>query len=107
MFSGQHSCSGPWTDATFNPWWGCTQISSGCDHCYAQVFDNRLGGGHWGKGAPRRIFSDRHWSQLGDTEYLFWLLFEPLYWDSAVFVLCRIFSYLATFKQDKVFESKS
>ena len=54
-----------WTDATFNPWWGCTKVSPGCDNCYAQVFDNRLGGGHWGKGAPRRIFSDKHWSQLG------------------------------------------
>ena len=24
-----------WTDATFNPWIGCTRISPGCDHCYA------------------------------------------------------------------------
>jgi protein gp37 len=24
-----------WTDATWNPMTGCTQISSGCDHCYA------------------------------------------------------------------------
>ena len=24
-----------WTDATWNPMTGCTQISTGCDHCYA------------------------------------------------------------------------
>ena len=24
-----------WTDATFNPWIGCTKVSPGCDHCYA------------------------------------------------------------------------
>jgi hypothetical protein len=25
-----------WTDATFNPWWGCTKVSPACDHCYAE-----------------------------------------------------------------------
>lgn len=24
-----------WTDATYNPWIGCTRVSPGCDHCYA------------------------------------------------------------------------
>lgn len=23
-----------WTDATWNPWLGCTKVSEGCDHCY-------------------------------------------------------------------------
>ena len=26
-----------WTDATFNPWWGCQKVSPACDHCYASV----------------------------------------------------------------------
>lgn len=26
-----------WTDATWNPMTGCTKISSGCDHCYAET----------------------------------------------------------------------
>ena len=59
-----------WTDHTFNPWWGCTKVSPGCDHCYAEAFDKRVGGEHWGKGAPRREFGDKHWS-------------EPLKWDAA------------------------
>ena len=25
-----------WTDATWNPWYGCTKVSTGCKHCYAQ-----------------------------------------------------------------------
>ena len=24
-----------WTDATFNPWIGCTRVSPACDDCYA------------------------------------------------------------------------
>lgn len=52
-----------WTDHTFNSWWGCTKVSAGCDHCYAEAFDKRVGGEHWGKGVPRRIFGDAHWNQ--------------------------------------------
>lgn len=43
-----------WTDATVNFWWGCTKVGPGCDHCYAEAFDRRTGGAHWGLGAPRR-----------------------------------------------------
>jgi protein gp37 len=57
-----------WTNHTFNPWWGCTKVSPGCDHCYAESFDRRVGGAHWGKGVPRREFKDAHWS-------------EPLKWN--------------------------
>ena len=55
-----------WTDATFNPWHGCTKVSPGCDNCYAEEVDARFGGGvsHWGKGAPRRVMSDKYWAQL-------------------------------------------
>ncbi len=31
-----------WTDATWNPVRGCTKISSGCKHCYAEVFAERF-----------------------------------------------------------------
>jgi protein gp37 len=34
----------PVTDATWNPVTGCTQISPGCDHCYAQTFAERFRG---------------------------------------------------------------
>lgn len=52
-----------WTDNTFNPWWGCTAVSPGCDNCYAEAFDKRVGGAHWGKGEPRRTFEDKHWNE--------------------------------------------
>lgn len=48
-----------WTHASFNPWWGCTKVSPGCDHCYAE----RLAapGVRWGVGARRREFGEAHW----------------------------------------------
>ena len=33
-----------WTDATWNPVTGCTQISPGCAHCYAKTFAERFRG---------------------------------------------------------------
>lgn len=43
-----------WTDETINFWWGCTKVGPGCDFCYAETWDHRLGGAHWGQGVPRR-----------------------------------------------------
>lgn len=31
-----------WTDATWNPVTGCTKVSAGCDHCYAEILAFRL-----------------------------------------------------------------
>jgi len=31
-----------WTDATWNPSIGCTKVSEGCTHCYAEVMAKRL-----------------------------------------------------------------
>jgi protein gp37 len=43
-----------WTDHTFNPWIGCTKVSFGCDHCYAESdFDYREHRVKWGTGMPR------------------------------------------------------
>jgi len=33
-----------WTDATWNPVRGCTKITSGCAHCYAETFAERFRG---------------------------------------------------------------
>jgi protein gp37 len=57
-----------WTDHTFNPWWGCTKVSPGCEHCYAETWANRYGFDVWGPGKPRRTFGDHHWR-------------EPLTWN--------------------------
>ena len=52
-----------WCDHTFNPWWGCQRVSPGCEHCYAEAFDKRMGGDHWGPAATRKIASDAYWKQ--------------------------------------------
>jgi protein gp37 len=58
-----------WCHHTFNPWWGCTQVSPLCDRCYAMMLDARwFKRAHWGPGAPRRYFGDAHWR-------------EPAKWD--------------------------
>lgn len=36
------SSSIEWTDATWNPTTGCSKISPGCKHCYAERLSNRL-----------------------------------------------------------------
>ncbi len=33
-----------WTDATWNPVRGCTKITPGCKHCYAETFAERFRG---------------------------------------------------------------
>ena len=34
-----------WTDRTWNPVTGCTKVSPGCDHCYAETIAERFRGG--------------------------------------------------------------
>lgn len=59
-----------WTHSTFNPWWGCVEVSPACDNCYARELANRWAFPVWGKDAPRRFFTDKHWN-------------EPVKWDAA------------------------
>lgn len=33
-----------WTEATWNPVTGCTEVSEGCDHCYARSVAHRFAG---------------------------------------------------------------
>ena len=66
---GKYTAIG-WTDSTFNPWIGCTKVSPACDNCYAEAFDKRTGGAHWGPRAERRRTSPANWR-------------KPLIWDAA------------------------
>jgi protein gp37 len=50
-----------WTDHTFNPWVGCTKVSPGCDHCYAEGWAKRSGLVSWG--ADRRRTSAENWAK--------------------------------------------
>lgn len=51
-----------WTTHTFNPWIGCTKVSPGCAHCYAEnLMDVRYGRVKWGKGNPRQRTSSANW----------------------------------------------
>lgn len=50
-----------WCDHTFNPWEGCTKVSTGCANCYAEARNHRFGNDNWGKGKPRRRTSEANW----------------------------------------------
>ncbi len=60
-----------WTDATWNPVRGCSKISPGCKHCYAERFAERFRGvpGHpFEQGfdlrlVPERLSEPLRWSQ--------------------------------------------
>ncbi len=59
-----------WTDATWNPVRGCTKISPGCKHCYAETFAERFRGvpGHpYEQGFDLRLVPEK--------------LMEPLLWS--------------------------
>jgi protein gp37 len=51
-----------WCDSTFNPWLGCSKVSAGCAHCYAETLEKRWDRG-WGPGVPRRRTSATYWKQ--------------------------------------------
>lgn len=57
-----------WCDATFNAVWGCSKVSPGCDHCYAETLAKRYGFDVWDNGKFRE-FGDKHWN-------------EPLKWNA-------------------------
>jgi protein gp37 len=61
-----------WTDATWNPVRGCTKISPGCKHCYAETFAERFRGvpGHpYEQGFDLRLVPDK--------------LLDPIRWAKA------------------------
>lgn len=50
-----------WADYTFNSWTGCTKVSPGCDHCYAEGWSKRSGHVQWGPHGERRRTSPANW----------------------------------------------
>ncbi|MHB8418243.1 MAG: DUF5131 family protein [Myxococcales bacterium] len=66
-----------WTDATWNPVRGCTKVSPGCKHCYAETFAERF------RGVPGHPFEEGFDLRLVPDK-----LREPLRWRSprAIFV---------------------
>lgn len=56
-----------WADHTFNPWIGCTKVSPGCDHCYAEAWDRRFAVSgnamRWGNGKARTRTGAANWRQ--------------------------------------------
>ena len=51
-----------WTEATWNPVTGCTKVSPGCAHCYAETFAERFRGvpGHpYEQGFDLKLWHDR------------------------------------------------
>lgn len=58
-----------WTEATWNPVTGCTQVSPGCAHCYAKTFAERF------RGVPNHPYENGFDLQLREER-----LDQPLRW---------------------------
>lgn len=57
-----------WTDKTYNPWIGCTKVSPGCTHCYAETFSlQKKYISKWGNAGERKItktaLDPENWNQ--------------------------------------------
>ena len=69
-----------WTESTWNPIRGCTRISPGCEHCYAERMAHRLSG----PGKPYEGLTRRHRrrgpSWTGIVRIVPELIEEPLRW---------------------------
>lgn len=53
-----------WADHTFNPWMGCTKVSTACANCYAEaLMDTRYGRVEWGAGKPRVRTAASNWAK--------------------------------------------
>lgn len=70
-----------WTDATWNPLRGCTKVSPGCKHCYAETFAERFRGV---EGHP--------YEQGFDLRFVPEKLPEPLRWKSSRMVFVNSMS---------------
>ena len=55
-----------WLDggATWNPWYGCTEVSAGCKHCYARAWAKRAGY-PWkpAQAKPGTLRAPLHWKE--------------------------------------------
>ncbi|MEX2173243.1 MAG: phage Gp37/Gp68 family protein [Pirellulaceae bacterium] len=70
-----------WTDATWNPVRGCTKISPGCVHCYAETFAERF------RGVPGHPYEQGFDLRLVPEKVL-----EPLRWSKSKMVFVNSMS---------------
>ena len=50
-----------WTEASWNGWIGCQEVSPACDRCYARTLAERYKWAKWGKDTPRHRTSEAYW----------------------------------------------
>lgn len=68
-----------WTDATWNPVRGCSRVSEGCRHCYAEVVAARFSGpGLPYEGLAKRVGGEARWT--GKVRMVPEHLADPLRW---------------------------
>jgi len=78
-----------WTDHTFNPWIGCTKVSPGCQHCYAEaLMDKRYGKVKWGPTGTRSRTSDAEWRKPLTWNHHQWMECPSCGWRGDAVPIC-------------------
>lgn len=88
-----------WTDETWNPIVGCSRVSAGCDHCYAERMAARIKAAQPGS-QYREVTLCGKWN--GNTEFIESALLKPLRWKKPRMVFVCSMSDL--FHEDTPFE---
>jgi hypothetical protein len=86
-----------WCDNSWSPWRGCTKVSPGCAHCYAETLSKRNPAvlGQWGKGKPR--VKAKNWN-----EPVKWNRSAQSEWDLVSFKSPTVFPSLCDWLDDEV-----
>ena len=80
-----------WTDATWNPTRGCTRVSEGCRHCYAERLAVRFGGaGQAYEGLSMMTSAGPRWANR--VQLVPEVVEQPLHWKKPRFVFVNSMS---------------
>lgn len=98
-----------WADSTGSPWFGCTEVSPGCLHCYARELTLKHKWAGWGN-TSARVRSKGFWSMAEKLNRIDWICAtcgsrKPNLWDAKNGASCRDCGTANNFRRPRIFPS--